>query len=74
MGYLNLIDPWLEERLRLVNSACVDTDAVIADVKRQIKGKILESYRNGQGGRGKRPSEEAPVQGRYTKKYTKPRR
>ena len=56
MNYLNEIDSWLEDRLRLVNASIEDIDVVIADVKRDIKGKILESYRNGQDGRGKRPS------------------
>ena len=53
MNYLNEVDSWLEDRLRLVNASVEDADAVIADVKREIKDKILESYRNGQNGRGK---------------------
>ena len=40
MGYLQEVDRWLDELLPSVENA--------ADVKKAIKEKILESYRNGQ--------------------------
>ncbi len=88
MNYLNQIDSWLEDRLRLVNASVEDADTVIADVKQEIKGKILESYRNGQNGRGKGASGVVKDVGRAVgrevvrqvteaprrRKYSKPRR
>ncbi len=91
MGYLNYmieLDAWLEDRLRMINADRDDIDGVIADVKREIKGKILESYRNGQRGRTSRPRGVVKDVGRAVGrevvrqvtdaprrgKYTKPRR
>jgi hypothetical protein len=48
MGYLQDVDRWLDELLPDVPPE--------SDVKRQIKEKILESYRNGLQGTGRSPA------------------
>ena len=45
--YMEILDAWLEERLKLVAAATVDTDKVIEHVKKELKEKILESFKNG---------------------------
>ncbi len=47
MGYLQEVGTWIEERLQQVQSADKSTDEIISVVRDEIKGKILESYRNG---------------------------
>lgn len=51
MNYMEHTEAWLDDRLRLVCAVGAtgdeDADAIIADVKREIQGKIRESYRNG---------------------------
>ena len=47
MGYLQEVGTWIEERLQHVHDADKSTDEIISVVRDEIKGKILESYRNG---------------------------
>ncbi len=55
-NYMEILDGWLEERLKLVAVATVDTDKVIEHVKKELKEKILESFKNGaSAGRSGKP-------------------
>lgn len=47
MGYLQEADRWLD----MLFADLADGKATLAEVKRDIRGRILESYRNGQKGR-----------------------
>jgi hypothetical protein len=71
MGYLQDIDAWLNDLLSedgLMDEHTNELDeGKVADAKRAIKQKILESYRNGQGqkpgatsGRGRDRHEDKP--------------
>ncbi len=50
-NYFDVLDKWLDTRLRLVNNATENTDDVINLVKDDIKAKIRESYFNGRDNR-----------------------
>ncbi len=53
-NYMEILDAWLEERLKLVVVAT--TDEVVEHVKKEIKEKILESFKNGaSAGRSGKP-------------------
>ena len=53
-NYMEILDGWLEERLKLVVVAT--TDEVVEHVKKEIKEKILESFKNGaSAGRSGKP-------------------
>ncbi len=47
MGYLQQVGAWVEEKLQQVHDADKSTDEIISVVRDEIKGQILESYRNG---------------------------
>lgn len=56
MGYLQEADRWLD----MLFADLADGKATLAEVKRDIRGRILESYRNGQKAAGEvRPPRDA---------------
>jgi len=64
MGYLQEVDRWLDELLVEVSEERLE----VAELKRAIREKILESYRNGQQAGGQSPASEKPTKSRSQNK------
>ena len=69
MGYLQEVDRWLDDLLVEVTEERIG----VPELKRAIREKILESYRNGQKERGESPAPE-PKSRSGKKRAEKPQR
>jgi hypothetical protein len=56
MGYLQEVDRWLD----VIFADLADNKMSYDEVKREIRERILDSYRNGQKAAGQSPAERAP--------------
>ena len=71
MGYLQEVDRWLDEIIEQVADEKMEVD----ELKRALREKILESYRNGPAGAGQSPARRTPPKSRAEKKQAgKPQR
>ena|ERR1035441_8712986 len=71
MGYLQEVDRWLDGLIEQV----VEEKMEVPELKRALREKILESYRNGQKAGRQSPARQTPPQSRGEKKQAgKPQR
>ena len=68
MGYMQEIDGWLDELFVEVSEERME----LAELKKAIREKILESYRNGQQAGGQSPAPEKPTTSRNQKRQSPP--
>lgn len=70
MGYLQEVDRWLDELLTEVSEERIG----VPELKRAIREKILESYRNGGKAGGQSPAPRTQKSRSEKKQSAKPRR